>query len=80
MMLDEIFWMAFVTTSSGMIIKLCSMAYKSKCKEVQCCCLKVVRDTNMEEKEEEFRLTHPPVPTSPTNSGSTKNPLMNDPY
>lgn len=72
-MLDEIFWMAFITTVSGMIIKLCSMAYKSKCKEVACCCFKVIRDTNTEEKEEEFRITHPPL----TNEGSMKNPLLN---
>lgn len=59
-MLSEVFWVAFITTISGVIIKLASMAYKSKCKEVACCCLKIVRDTEAEEKEEEFRITHPP--------------------
>jgi hypothetical protein len=59
-MLSEVFWVAFITTMSGMIIKLCSMAYKSKCKEASICCIKVVRDTEAEEKEEEFRITHPP--------------------
>ena len=59
-MLSEVFWVAFITTISGMIIKLVSMAYKSKCKEVACCCLKIVRDTEAEEKEEEFRILHPP--------------------
>ncbi len=29
------------------------MAYKSKCKEVSCCCLKIVRDTEGEEKLDE---------------------------
>ena len=58
-MLSEVFWVAFITTISGMIIKLVSMAYKSKCKEVACCCLKIIRDTEAEEKEEEFRITHP---------------------
>jgi hypothetical protein len=42
-----------------MIIKLASMAYKSKCREATCCCLKIVRDVETEEKEEEFRITHP---------------------
>ena len=59
-MLSEVFWIAFITTLSGVIIKLCSMAYKSKCKEVACCCIKIIRDTEAEEKEEEFRINHPP--------------------
>jgi hypothetical protein len=57
-MLSEVFWVAFITTISGMIIKLCSMAYKSKCKEVDFCCLKVIRDVDLEEKENEFEITH----------------------
>jgi hypothetical protein len=63
-MLSEVFWVAFTTTITGMIIKLCSMAYKSKCKEVACCCIKIVRDVEAEEREEEFRMVHPPLPPS----------------
>ena len=64
-MLSEVFWVAFITTISGLIIKLTSMAYKSKCKECSFCCLKIVRDTEVEEKEEEFRIIHPPkIPES----------------
>lgn len=57
-MLSEVFWVAFISTISGVIIKLCSMAYKSKCKEVSCCCIKLVRDVELEEKENEFEITH----------------------
>lgn len=57
-MLSEVFWVAFITTISGMIIKLASMAYKSKCKEFDLCCLKVKRDVELEEKENEFEITH----------------------
>jgi len=60
MVLSEVFWVAFISTASGLLIKLCSMAYKSKCKEATICCLKIVRDTDAEEKEEEFRILHPP--------------------
>lgn len=35
------------------------MAYKSKCKDVEICCIKIVRDTETEEKELEFSRTHP---------------------
>ena len=50
------------------IIKLCSMTYKSKSKEVACCCIRIVRDTDAEEKEEEFRIIHPnPIPKNDSN-------------
>lgn len=51
-MLSEVFWVAFITTISGMIIKLASMAYKSKCRECSVCCIKVVRDIENEVKED----------------------------
>jgi hypothetical protein len=47
-----------VSTASGMIIKLASMAYKSKCKECSMCCCKIIRDVELEEKENEFEITH----------------------
>jgi hypothetical protein len=59
-MLSEVFWVAFISTASGLLIKLCSMAYKSKCKEASCCCLKIIRDIDAEKKEEEFRILHQP--------------------
>ena len=51
-MLSEVFWVALTTTITGMIIKLVSMSYKSKCKEVACCCIKIIRDLEAEEKLE----------------------------
>ena len=50
-MLSEVFWTFLITTVCGLIFKLSSMAYKSKCKEVACCCLKIVREVEIEEKE-----------------------------
>ncbi len=57
-MLSEVFWVAFVTTVSGMIIKLASMMYKSKCSECSFCCIKVIRNVEIEEKENEFEIKH----------------------
>ena len=57
-MLSEVFWVAFITTISGMLIKLASMVYKSKCRECSVCCIKVVRDVDLEEKELEFRINN----------------------
>jgi len=70
---DAVFWSFFITTIVGFILKMSSMAYKSKCKEVSCCCLKIVRDTEAEEKEEEFRITHPPPPQVLPNAESKDN-------
>ena len=62
-MLSEVFWVAFITTVSGMLIKLVSMAYKSKCTEVECCCIKIKRDIEAEVSVDEIELPQP----SPTN-------------
>ena len=75
--LTEVFWVTFVTTVCGMLIKLASMCYKSKCKEVDICCLKIIRDTIAEEKEEEYRIDHRPV-TSPSPNTSPSSRSMHD--
>jgi len=53
--LSEVFWGMFITTMVGLLLGLARMAYKSKCKEVSCCCLRIVRDVEAEEKE--FEIT-----------------------
>jgi hypothetical protein len=60
--LSEVFWISFITASItflGVVARLC---YKSKCKSVECCCIKIVRDVETEEKEMEFLTTHAPKP------------------
>lgn len=47
-MLSEVFWVAFITTMSATLIKCFAMLYKSKCREVECCCIKIVRDLEAE--------------------------------
>jgi hypothetical protein len=65
-MLSEVFWIAFLATASGMVIKLSSMCYKSRCKDVKLCGGRIscIRDTETEEKFDEFELTHK-TPESP---------------
>lgn len=58
MVLSEVFYMALVTAASGFLLKLASMAYKSKCKECSCFGISIKRDVELEEKETEFELTH----------------------
>jgi hypothetical protein len=54
--LSEVFWTFLITSVIGLIIGLARMAYKSKCKEVSCCCIKIVRDVDVEEREAEMRI------------------------
>ena len=70
---DAVFWSFFITSSVGLIIALTKMAYKSKCKEVSCCCMKIVRDIDTEEKEFEFSQTHMTTPSPSFQPTFTKN-------
>ena len=53
-MLSEVFYIALIGTASGLILKLSSMLFKSKCSECQMCCFKIRRDTALEERAHEF--------------------------
>jgi putative lipase involved disintegration of autophagic bodies len=77
MPLSEVFWVAFITTMTGFVLKLVSMAYKSKCKTCKVCCIEVVRDTEAEAEIDELRITTlpPPPPNSPTNRTDSFNQL-----
>jgi len=57
---NSVFWISFITIVSGMILKLASMCYKSRCKEIKLCGgrMSCIRDTEAEEKFDEFELTH----------------------
>ena len=56
--MTETFYMFLLTSLIGFIIAMSKMCYKSKCKEVDLCCIKIIRDTEIEEKELEFTTTH----------------------
>lgn len=75
--LTEVFWVTFITIVSGMVIKIASMCYKSKCRQVDVCCIKIIRDTTAEAKEEEYRIDHnQPSSLSPASSPSSR--TLND--
>jgi len=56
--MTETFYMFLLTSLIAFIIAMSKMCYKSKCKEVDLCCIKIIRDTDIEEKELEFTTTH----------------------
>ena len=60
--MSEIFWNSFMVTMSGIILALIAVAYKSKCRQINCCCglLAIDRDVEAEEKIDEIEVQHNP--------------------
>ena len=73
-MLSEIFWSTFVGIVAGLVLAVSNQLFKSKCKEVSCCCIKIVRDI---EAETELEMRQPVVPQSPTNLIRTRDLRFN---
>lgn len=67
-MLSEIFWIAFLSTASAVVLKLASLCFKSKCKEVKLCGgrMSCIRDTEAESKELELAQRPPLGNKSPS--------------
>jgi len=51
---SEVFWTFFITSTIGLLLALVKGCYKSKCKQVDFCCIKIIRDTENEEKLDEM--------------------------
>ena len=47
--LSEVFWSFLISSCVGLLLAVCRLMYKSKCKEVNFCCIKIVRDVAGEE-------------------------------
>ena len=58
MSFSEIFWGSVIVTCSGLILKLVSMCFKSKCSEFSFCGISIKRNIELEEKEHEFDIIH----------------------
>ena len=50
MVFSEVFWVGLYTTICAMILAIANTCYKSKCKEVEMCCIKIIRDVEGEEE------------------------------
>jgi hypothetical protein len=54
--LSEVFYSFLITSIIGCGLGIIRMAYKSKCREASCCCIKIVRDTQGEEALDQIQL------------------------
>ena len=50
MKLSETFWVGFYTSCMAFLLGIGRICYKSKCKEVKLCCIKIIRDVKGEEE------------------------------
>jgi hypothetical protein len=48
-MMSEVFWTGLYSSLIGFVLAMCSQCYRSKCKEVDFCCIKILRDVEGEE-------------------------------
>jgi len=56
--MSEVFWGMFITTMVGFLLALGKYCYKSKCSNIEFCCIKITRNVDAEirvdlESEEE---------------------------
>jgi hypothetical protein len=50
--MSEVFWAAFVSAMVGFILALGKLCYKSKCSQIDICCIKITRNIDAEVKED----------------------------
>ena len=73
MVFSEVFWTGLYTASGGLLLAIINHCYKSKCKEVDFCCIKIIRDVHIEEN---IDSVSPAVkPTSPINKREFKSDI-----
>ena len=50
MVMSEVFWSGTITSLIGFTLAMSAQCYKSKCREVKFCCIKIIRDVEGEEE------------------------------
>ena len=64
-MMSEVFWTGLYSSLIGFLLAMGSQCYKSKCKEVNFCSIKILRDV---EGEEELDIQQPRNPIQSQNN------------
>jgi len=57
MVFSEVFWTGLYTASGALILAIFNQCYKSKCKSIDICCIKIIRDVEVEEEIDRPTLT-----------------------
>ncbi len=48
-MMSEVFWTGLYSSLIGFVLAVSVQCYKSKCRQVDICCIKIIRDVEGEE-------------------------------
>jgi len=59
MVFSEVFWTGLYTAGVGVILAVMNQCYKSKCREIDICCIKIIRDVAIEEHIDKPLTTSP---------------------
>ena len=59
MVFSEVFYTGVYTAACALVLALINICYKSKCKEVNICCIRIIRDVVIEEE-----IDRPVLPTT----------------
>jgi len=59
MLMSEVFWTGLYSSLIGFVLAIGSQCYKSKCKEVSFCCIKIIRDIRIEEELDSHQPRNP---------------------
>lgn len=54
--MSEVFWSMFLTTSVAFVLAVGRLCYKSKCSSIEFCCIKIIRNTVVEERADELEM------------------------
>ena len=57
-MLSEIFLSFLVGSATALCGIMLKLMYDSKCKTIECCCIKIERDTAGEISEDKYKISH----------------------
>jgi hypothetical protein len=58
--IDSYFYLTLATIFFGGVGLITRYAYKSKCVEFECCCIKIKRDIDVEEREDTLAMKNSP--------------------
>jgi len=50
--MSEVFWGLTLTTMVGFLLAIAKICYKSKCSQIEICCIKVTRNIELEIKQD----------------------------
>ena len=64
-MMSEIFWMFTITSGIGFLLAVARMCYKSKCSEINFGCIKIVRNIEAEEENDQLEMNRTRQATQP---------------